>query len=74
MTTLIDRRAALLAGFALTLAAAPALAQQNQVVRIGVSPGPHAEIAEPAAADRADHGGEADQADQRQRQAEHDRR
>ena len=46
MTTLLNRRTALLAGFALTLAAAPALAQQNQVVRIGVSPGPHAEILE----------------------------
>lgn len=44
MTTLINRRAALLAGFTLTLSAVPALAQQNQVVRIGVSPGPHAEI------------------------------
>jgi D-methionine transport system substrate-binding protein len=41
------RRAALLAslGFSLVLAA-PALAQQSQVVRIGVSPGPHAEILE----------------------------
>ena len=46
MTTLLNRRAALLAGFALTLAADPALAQQNQVIRIGVSPGPHAEILE----------------------------
>ncbi len=46
MTTLLNRRAALLAGLALTLAAGPAPAQQNQVIRIGVSPGPHAEILE----------------------------
>jgi len=46
MTTSISRRAALAAGFALALAAGPALAQQNQVLRIGVSPGPHAEILE----------------------------
>lgn len=43
----ITRRAALAAGLALTLGAAlPALAQQNQVIRIGASPGPHAEILE----------------------------
>ena len=47
MTIFLNRRAALAAGLALTLgAAAPALAQQNQVIRIGVSPGPHAEILE----------------------------
>lgn len=46
MTTSLSRRTALAAGFALALAAGPALAQQNQVVRIGVSPGPHAEILE----------------------------
>ncbi|UZF91506.1 MetQ/NlpA family ABC transporter substrate-binding protein [Bosea sp. NBC_00550] len=46
MTTSLSRRAALAAGFAFALAAGPALAQQNQVVRIGVSPGPHAEILE----------------------------
>lgn len=46
MTTSLSRRAALAAGFALALAAGPALAQQNQVIRIGVSPGPHAEILE----------------------------
>ena len=47
MTTSFTRRAALAAGLALTLGAAvPALAQQNQVIRVGVSPGPHAEILE----------------------------
>lgn len=47
MTTSLTRRAALAAGLALTLGTAvPALAQQNQVIRIGVSPGPHAEILE----------------------------
>ncbi len=47
MTTSLTRRAALAAGLVLTLgAAAPALAQQNQVIRIGASPGPHAEILE----------------------------
>ncbi|MCU4181447.1 MetQ/NlpA family ABC transporter substrate-binding protein [Bosea sp. BH3] len=46
MTTSISRRAALAAGLALALTAGPALAQQNQVLRIGVSPGPHAEILE----------------------------
>lgn len=39
------RRATLAAGLALTLAT-PALAQTPQIVRIGVSPGPHAEILE----------------------------
>ncbi|MGW9330480.1 MetQ/NlpA family ABC transporter substrate-binding protein [Bosea sp. NPDC055594] len=42
MTT---RRTILAAAFAVTVAG-PALAQQNQVLRIGVSPGPHAEILE----------------------------
>jgi D-methionine transport system substrate-binding protein len=42
MTT---RRTILAAAFAVAFAG-PALAQQNQVVRIGVSPGPHAEILE----------------------------
>ena len=47
MTTSFTRRAALAAGLALTLGAAvPALAQQNLVIRVGVSPGPHAEILE----------------------------
>lgn len=47
MTTFLTRRAALAAGLALTLGTAvPALAQQNQVIRVGVSPGPHAEILE----------------------------
>ena len=46
MTT-ITRRAALAASTALALTLAiPALAQTPQVVRIGVSPGPHAEILE----------------------------
>ena len=45
MTTTLTRRTALAAALTLTLAA-PALAQTNQVVRIGVSPGPHAEILE----------------------------
>ncbi|WP_439495107.1 MetQ/NlpA family ABC transporter substrate-binding protein [Bosea sp. (in: a-proteobacteria)] len=45
--SITTRRAALLSSLALSLAlAAPALAQQSQVVRIGVSPGPHAEILE----------------------------
>jgi D-methionine transport system substrate-binding protein len=45
--TIITRRAALAstAAFALTLAV-PAIAQTKQVVRIGASPGPHAEILE----------------------------
>lgn len=43
--TILNRRAAL--GLALSVAfAGPALAQQAQVLRIGVSPGPHAEILE----------------------------
>jgi len=45
MTISFSRRATLLAGFALTLAAGPAFAQA-QVLRIGVTPGPHAEIFE----------------------------
>ena len=45
MTTSLTRRAALAAGFALALAGGPALAQ-TQVLRIGVTPGPHAEILE----------------------------
>ncbi len=44
--TQFTRRLALTAGLALTLAAAPAFAQDKQTVRIGVSPGPHAEILE----------------------------
>jgi len=45
MTAHLSRRLAL--GLAASLVfAAPALAQQTQVVRIGVSPGPHAEILE----------------------------
>lgn len=43
--TIITRRLALAAALALGVSA-PALAQTNQVVRIGVSPGPHAEILE----------------------------
>ncbi len=46
MTTSLSRRAALAAGFTLALVAGPAFAQQNQVLRIGVTPGPHAEILE----------------------------
>ncbi|MGO4406536.1 MetQ/NlpA family ABC transporter substrate-binding protein [Bosea sp. RAF48] len=46
MTTSFSRRAALVAGFSLALAAGPAFAQQNQVIRIGATPGPHAEILE----------------------------
>jgi len=46
MTISFSRRAAIAAGFSLALAAGPALAQQNQVLRIGVTPGPHAEILE----------------------------
>lgn len=45
--TAITRRAALAASAALALTlSVPALAQTTQVVRIGVSPGPHAEILE----------------------------
>jgi D-methionine transport system substrate-binding protein len=45
--SIINRRAALVASAALALTlAVPALAQTTQVVRIGVSPGPHAEILE----------------------------
>ena len=43
MTT---RRTLLAAAMTAALFAAPAAAQQNQVIRIGVSPGPHAEIIE----------------------------
>ena len=43
MTT---RRTLLAAAMTAALFAAPAVAQQNQVIRIGVSPGPHAEIIE----------------------------
>ncbi|KQK32096.1 hypothetical protein ARD30_08070 [Bosea thiooxidans] len=46
MTISFSRRAALAAGLSLAFAAGPALAQQNQVLRIGVTPGPHAEILE----------------------------
>jgi D-methionine transport system substrate-binding protein len=47
MTISLTRRLTLAAGLALALGpTVPALAQQNQVVRIGVSPGPHAEILE----------------------------
>jgi D-methionine transport system substrate-binding protein len=45
MTSTLTRRAALAAALSLSLAV-PALAQTNQVVRIGASPGPHAEILE----------------------------
>lgn len=45
--SVITRRSALFASAALALTlSVPALAQQNQVVRIGASPGPHAEILE----------------------------
>lgn len=45
--SIITRRAALVASAALALTLSiPALAQANQVLRIGVSPGPHAEILE----------------------------
>lgn len=45
--SIITRRSALFASAALALTlSVPALAQQNQVVRIGASPGPHAEILE----------------------------
>jgi D-methionine transport system substrate-binding protein len=45
MSAIITRRIALGLAAALGLSA-PALAQQNQLIRIGVSPGPHAEILE----------------------------
>lgn len=45
MSALFSRRAALGLAASLVLVA-PALAQQNQVIRIGASPGPHAEILE----------------------------
>jgi D-methionine transport system substrate-binding protein len=45
--SIISRRAALVGTAALAIGfALPAFAQQNQVIRIGVSPGPHAEILE----------------------------
>ncbi|KUL95013.1 hypothetical protein DK26_13270 [Bosea sp. WAO] len=46
MSTFISRRSLLAAAAALSLSASGALAQQNQVIRIGVTPGPHAEIVE----------------------------
>ena len=46
MSTLLSRRSLLAAAAALSLPASGALAQQNQVIRIGASPGPHAEILE----------------------------
>ncbi len=46
MSTLLSRRSLLAAAAALSLSASGALAQQNQVIRIGVTPGPHAEILE----------------------------
>ena len=46
MSTLLSRRSLLAAAAALSLPASGALAQQNQVIRIGVTPGPHAEIVE----------------------------
>ena len=46
MSTLLSRRSLLAAAAALSLSATGALAQQNQVIRIGVTPGPHAEIVE----------------------------
>lgn len=45
--SILTRRAALFASTALALTlSVPALAQQSQVIRIGASPGPHAEILE----------------------------
>ncbi len=46
MSTILSRRSLLAAAAALSLSATGALAQQNQVIRIGVTPGPHAEIVE----------------------------
>ena len=46
MTTRRTIIASAVAALALSATAAPALAQANQVLRIGVSPGPHAEILE----------------------------
>jgi D-methionine transport system substrate-binding protein len=46
MTISFSRRAALAAGLSLAFAAGPSFAQQSQVLRIGVTPGPHAEILE----------------------------
>ena len=46
MSTLLSRRSLLAAAAALSLSASGALAQQSQVIRIGVTPGPHAEIVE----------------------------
>jgi len=46
MPKFLSRRSALAAAAALSLSAGSAFAQQNQVIRIGVTPGPHAEIAE----------------------------
>ncbi len=42
----VFNRRALLAGISLALLAAPALAQSPQIIRIGVTPGPHAQILE----------------------------
>ena len=44
MTVLLSRRGALAAAIALSLSAAGASAQPGKVIRIGVTPGPHAEI------------------------------
>jgi len=46
MPKFLSRRSLLAAAAALALSAGGAFAQQNQVIRIGVTPGPHAEIAE----------------------------
>ena len=46
MPKFLSRRSALAAAAALSLSAGVAVAQQNQVIRIGVTPGPHAEIVE----------------------------
>ncbi|CAD5287135.1 DL-methionine transporter subunit; periplasmic-binding component of ABC superfamily [Bosea sp. 62] len=46
MPKFLSRRSLLAAAAALSLSAGGAFAQQNQVIRIGVTPGPHAEIAE----------------------------